>query len=232
MRARLLLAAAAALIFVLALLNLAAERLHWQRGELLHPRSELFHQTQLRAESGTSVHAAPLRQHRLTAAGASGPADHVWQPTKATVRPDSPSLAFDMLEGCWPVYRLGISCLTQYVCPRRRQHHIQTAQQVPCGRHGGRLGVRTVAGPCVLLALPEAQEGASGWRCRRLHTPAAQVTTAWVCLDDNLRCFTALAPRTAQPSPYTVTCLLQWQARWPHGGDPNSSGGPAAKGRA
>ena len=94
MRAQLLLAAAAALIFVLALLNLAAERLHWQRGELLHPRAELFHQTQLRAESGTSVHTAPPLQHRLTAAGALGTADDVWQQSAtATVQPKFPVLS-------------------------------------------------------------------------------------------------------------------------------------------
>ena len=177
MRARLLLAAAAALIIVLALLNLAAERLHWQRGELLHPRAELFHQTQLRAESGTAVHTAPPLQHRLTAAGASGPAVYVrWQHLNATLAP-RPNWSCALVVYGGFVYRTGISCLTQWVCPRRGQHHIQ-AQQVSCGCHGGRLGLCPVAGPSVLLALPEAQEGASGHKCRRLHPLAAQVTAA------------------------------------------------------
>ena len=114
MRARLLLAAAAALIFVLAVLNLAAERLHWQRGELLHPRAELFHQTQLRAESGTVVHTAPPLQHRLTAAGASGPAEYVCGSSNWTraLHSDLVHIVLGMVLCGRLVYRTGIPCLT------------------------------------------------------------------------------------------------------------------------
>lgn len=74
MRSQHLVAAAAALICVLALLNLTAEQLHWQRGYLLHPRAELLRQKELRLDGSTAALAAPPPRHLSTAAGAQGPA--------------------------------------------------------------------------------------------------------------------------------------------------------------
>lgn len=59
MRTQSLVGAAAGLICLLALLNLVAEHMHWQRGGIVHPRAELLHQTELRLETSASASAAP-----------------------------------------------------------------------------------------------------------------------------------------------------------------------------
>lgn len=173
MRTRFLVGAAASLICLLALLNLVAEHLHWQRGGFRHPRAELLHQTELRLQTRASAPAAPPPP-LTTAAGALGSACNSSGRGHEAVRCTlcwSRQLAA-VAGRCLAVLQLltcgGLLC--------RGQHHTQTAQQVPCGRHGGRLGVHAVAGPRVLLPLQEVEEGIARQRRGWLHPPAPQVS--------------------------------------------------------